>query len=85
MGTFASLADIKAIEAEMPWAERDIGHSIYDFLSRTRNAHGTRNAISYQLLSGPKDASQTLTWNDLYAQVTRAAGFAPGPVLPNSE
>ncbi len=75
MGTFASLADIKAIEAEMPWAERDIGHSIYDFLSRTRNAHGTRNAISYQLLSGPKDASQTLTWNDLYAQVTRAANL----------
>ena len=75
MGTFASLADIKAIEAEMSWAERDIGHSIYDFLSRTRNAHGTRNAISYQLLSGPKDASQTLTWNDLHAQVTRAANL----------
>ena len=60
MGSFASLADIKAIEAESPWADRNIAHSIHDFLSRTRAAHGTRPAISYQLLSGPNDPAQTL-------------------------
>jgi fatty-acyl-CoA synthase len=75
MGSFASLGDIKAIEAESPWADRNIAHSIHDFLSRTRAAHGTRPAISYQLLSGPKDPSQTLTWNDLHARVTQAANL----------
>ena len=43
--------------------------------SRTRAAHGTRPAISYQLLSGPKDPAQTLTWNDLHARVTQAANL----------
>jgi fatty-acyl-CoA synthase len=93
MGSFASLADIKAIEAESPWADRNIAHSIHDFLSRTRAAHGTRPAISYQLLSGPNDPAQTLTWNDLHARVTQAANLfrslGVGPddvvayVLPN--
>lgn len=75
MGSFASLGDIKAIEAESPWADRNVAQSIYDFLSRTRAAHGTRPAISYQLLSGPKDPAQTLTWNDLHARVTQAANL----------
>lgn len=75
MGTFATLADVKAIEAEAPWGERDTAKSMYDFLSRVRIAHGTRPAISYQLLSGPKDKALTLTWNDLHAQVTQAANL----------
>lgn len=75
MGSFASVADIKAIEAEMPWADRDIGHSIYDFLSRTRANHGTRNAVSYQLTSGPSDPCESLTWNALHARVTQAANL----------
>ena len=75
MGSFASLGDIKAIEAESPWADRNVAQSIYDFLSRTRAAHGTRPAITYQLLSGPKDPAQTLTWNDLHARVTQAANL----------
>ena len=94
MVSFTSRASVQAIEAEMPWEARDIGHSIYDFLSRTRNKHGTRPAISFQLLSGPADKSETLTWNDLHARVTQAANLfrslGVGPtdvvafVLPNS-
>jgi len=75
MGHFATLADVKAIEAEKSWEERGIAHSIYDFLSRTRAAHGTRPAISYQILSGPKDKSVCLTWNGLHAAVTQAANL----------
>lgn len=75
MGSFASLADIKAIESEMPWGKRDIGHSIHDFLSRTRAIHGTRNAVSYQLTSGPADPAESLTWNALHARVTQAANL----------
>ena len=75
MGAFASLADVKAIEAEMPWAERGQARSMYEFLSRTRDAHGARPAISFQLLSGPGTKSETLTWADLHAQVTQAANL----------
>ena len=75
MESFTSRASVQAIEAEMPWESRDIGHSIYDFLSRTRALHGTRPAISFQLQSGPADQAETLTWNDLHARVTQAANL----------
>ncbi len=94
MGGFASRADLKAIEAESSWENRDIAHSIYDFLSRTRAKHGPRPAISYQLLSGPTDPAQTLTWDQFHAKVTQAAnlfrslGIGPTDVvayvLPNA-
>jgi fatty-acyl-CoA synthase len=75
MGTFATLADLRAIEAESSWADRDMPRSIYSFLSRTAAAHGARPAISYQLLSDPKAPAQTLTWSELQASVTQAANL----------
>jgi fatty-acyl-CoA synthase len=94
MGSFANREDILAIEAEKPWEERDTARTMYQFLSRARQAHGPRPAISYQIMSGPKDKAVTLTWNALHAQVTQAAnlfrslGIGPQDtvayVLPNS-
>ena len=94
MSSFSSLADIQAIEAEAEWQARDVGKTIYDFLSRAKAKHGARPAISFQLESGPKSGAQTLTWNALHQQVTQAAnlfrglGVGPGDVvayvLPNS-
>jgi acyl-CoA synthetase (AMP-forming)/AMP-acid ligase II len=75
MGTFANLADVKAIEAEMPWAERPVARTMHEFISATRARHGTRPAISYQLFSDPSAPSKTLTWNDLLAMVTQAANL----------
>ncbi len=75
MGAFANLADLKAIEGEMPWADRDVARSIHDFLRRARDAHGTRPAISFQIFSGPKDKALTLTWDALFGQVTQAANL----------
>jgi fatty-acyl-CoA synthase len=93
MGTFTNLADIKAIEAEAAWQDRDVGRTLYEFLSRTKARHGTRPAISFQIESGPKARAQTLTWDALHGQVTQAAnlfrslGVGPGEVvayvLPN--
>ncbi len=94
MGSFASKGDLLAIAAESSWPDRRIAHSIHDFLGKTRAAHGTRPAISYQLLSGPGDKAVTLNWNELFAQVTQAAnmfrslGIGEGDVvayvLPNA-
>lgn len=75
MGLFANLADLKAIEAEMPWEDRDMPRSIYGFLRRARDAHAARPAISFQLLSGPQDKALTLTWDALLAQSTQAANL----------
>ena len=75
MTTFATAADLKAIEAEMPWADRGQARSMYDFLTRAKTAHGTRPAVSYQLLSGPATKKVTLTWADLHAKVTQAANL----------
>jgi fatty-acyl-CoA synthase len=75
MGTFANLADVKAIENEMPWEQRDLPRSMYEFLTRARDAHGARPAISYQIFSGPQDKSKTLTWAELHRQVTQAANL----------
>lgn len=75
MGAFVSVADRDAIEAEAPWAERDVAKSIYQFLSRARDAHGARPALSFQLLSGPAEKAETLTWADLHARATQAANL----------
>ena len=75
MGEFANLADVKAIEAEMPWEARGAARTMHEFLGRAKTAHGTRPAISYQILSGPATKSETLTWNALHAQVTQAANL----------
>ena len=75
MGSFANLADIKAIEAEKTWEARGAARSIHEFLSRAKAAHGARPAVSYQLTSGPQDASETLTWADLHARTTQAANL----------
>ena len=75
MTVFATKADARAIEAEAPWEARDRARSIYEYLTQARNAHGSRPAISYQLLSGPADKKVTLTWAELHGQVTRAANL----------
>ncbi len=75
MSTFATAADLKAIEDEMPWADRGQARSIHDYLTRAKANHGNRPAISYQLLSGPETKKTTLTWSDLHAEVTRAANL----------
>ncbi len=72
---FASAADLIAIENEMPWADRQPAKTIYQLLSDTAERHGDRNAITFQLLSGPSDKAETLTWRAFHEQVTQAANL----------
>jgi fatty-acyl-CoA synthase len=93
MTRFASAADIRAIEAGGAWADLGEPRSIHAFLSRTAARHGNRPAVSFQLLSGPKDKAETVTWADLLGRATQAAnlfrslGVGPADVvayvLPN--
>ncbi|EEW25902.1 acyl-CoA synthetase [Rhodobacter ferrooxidans] len=75
MGSFATLGDLKAIEAAAPWAERGIPPTMYQFLTETKNRHGDRPAVSFQLQSGADDPAKTLTWAELHGRVTQAANL----------
>jgi len=73
--TYASIDDRNRIENEMPWAERDLPRTLYGLLSRTAAAFPDRPAVSYQLLSGPKDKAETLSWGALRDKVAQAANL----------
>jgi fatty-acyl-CoA synthase/long-chain acyl-CoA synthetase len=91
--SFSGIEDRDAIEAEMPWADRDVAKTLWGLLGNTAGKFPNHNAISYQLFSGPKDHAETLTWQQLQGQVGRAAnlfrslGVGPNDVvayvLPN--
>jgi fatty-acyl-CoA synthase/long-chain acyl-CoA synthetase len=75
MTTFATLADSKAIEAQMPWEKRDVPPTLHALLSRTAGRFPQHKAVSYQLTSGPADTAETLTWSELLGRVTQAANL----------
>lgn len=75
MAKFASPADRDAVEAEMPYAQRERPASVYRMLGRTREKFPNRPAISFQLLADPRSKSVTLTWNDLHERVTETANL----------
>ena len=73
--TFASVAERDAIEAEMPWEARGVPTTLYGQLEKTAKAHPDRPAVSYQLLSGPGDPAETLSWRELFERSTQAANL----------
>ncbi len=78
MPHIATLEDGLAIENEMPWADRDLPRTMHQLLSRTATKFGSRNAISFQITSGPKDKKETLTWTELHAKSVQAANMFRG-------
>ncbi|WP_417721596.1 acyl-CoA synthetase [Salipiger sp.] len=73
--SFASVADRDAMEAEMPWADRDVPVSLYGQLSRTALDFPDRPAVSYQLFSDPGASAETLSWRQLKDKVSQAANL----------
>jgi acyl-coenzyme A synthetase/AMP-(fatty) acid ligase len=52
-----------------------VPRTLHAFLSAVAARHPNRPAISFQLLSGPKDPAETVTWADLLKRVNRAANL----------
>lgn len=75
MSKLATIEDKLRIEGEAPWSERDNPVTLYEFLGRTVEKHGSSPAVSFQLLSDPKSSAETLTWQQLNAKVTQAANM----------
>ncbi|MCC5969424.1 MAG: acyl-CoA synthetase [Pararhodobacter sp.] len=72
---FACLKDRDAIQSAMPWSERNLPVSVYEQITRTRNQHGSRNAISFQMFSDPGAKAETLSWGQFHARITQAANL----------
>lgn len=72
---FASVADKKALEAQMPWSERDVPVTLHQLLSKTAGKFPDRPAVSYQLFSGPKDPAETLSWSELLNKTVQTANL----------
>ncbi len=75
MARFATLEDVKTIERDMPWPDCQPAVTLYEQLTKTRDAFGTLNAVSFQLQSGPTDAAETLNWSELHGRVSQAANL----------
>lgn len=75
MARFATIADRDSVEGAMPWADRKLPVSLHGFLSDVARRHPDRPAMSFQLLSGPQDKAETLTWAALLGRVNQAANL----------
>ncbi|MGR3291958.1 MAG: acyl-CoA synthetase [Paracoccaceae bacterium] len=76
--TFATNADLREIENEMSWEDRRPAETLFQFLKNTAQKHGDRNAISFQIESGPKAQAETLSWKAFQEKTTQAANLFRG-------
>ena len=72
---FATKADRDAVENEMPWAERDVSKTMYEFIYLVAERHGTRPGVSFQITSGPTDKAETLSWQEFRDKSVQAANL----------
>ncbi|UWR01724.1 acyl-CoA synthetase [Ruegeria conchae] len=72
---FVGIEDKARMEQEMPWEDRDVPVTFHQLLSRTAGRFPNHKAISFQLLSGPTDKAETLTWSELLGKVNQAANL----------
>lgn len=72
---FVGMEDKQRMEQEMSWEDRDVPVTLHQLLSRTAGRYPDHKAISFQILSGPKDKAETLTWSGLLAKTNQAANL----------
>ncbi len=75
MARFATIADRDAVQGAMPWADRTLPVTLHAFLADVARRHPNRPAVTFQLLSGPQDKAETLTWAGLLGRVNQAANL----------
>ncbi|MFT4999650.1 MAG: fatty-acyl-CoA synthase [Planctomycetota bacterium] len=75
MTIMATNKDKTAIEKAMTWEERQPATTIYKYVERAAKRFPDRNAMSFQITSGPKDKAETLTWTELLGKTTQAANM----------
>jgi fatty-acyl-CoA synthase len=72
---FTNAADLRAIENEMSWEDRNQPATLMKFLDDVKSRHGSRPATTFQMFSGPTDPAETLTWDELHAKTSQTANM----------
>jgi fatty-acyl-CoA synthase len=72
---YASVADRDAIQNEMEWPEREVPKTLYGLLSGTAERFPYRSAFTFQLMSGPNDKDETLSWQELHDKACQTANM----------
>ena len=72
---YEGLSDRNAIEAEGPWADRELPKTIYQMLADVAQKFPQRPAFSYQLTSGPQDPRETLSWQQVHDTACQTANL----------
>ncbi|MCF6234518.1 MAG: acyl-CoA synthetase [Rhodobacteraceae bacterium] len=62
----------------MPWEDRDVPATLHQLLTRTAGNFPNNDAISFQILSGPKDKAETLSWSQVLAKSCQVANMLRG-------
>lgn len=75
MGKMATIADKLAIEDEAALESRWSARTVYEYMCQTRDKYPDRNALSFQVKSGPKDKAETYTWAALVARINQCANL----------
>jgi len=75
MTKMATLADKVAIETAVAWEDRLPVTTVFEYVKRAADRFPDRNALTFQIMSGPKDKAETLTWTEVLGQVTQAANM----------
>ncbi|SCZ53903.1 fatty-acyl-CoA synthase [Epibacterium ulvae] len=75
MVAFAQAQDCKLFEQEMPYEARNMPKTLYALLEQTAGRFPNSNASSYQILSGPTDKAETLTWGPLKDRIVQTANL----------
>lgn len=75
MFELADVSSVEAVENAAPIEDRWTEKTVYERLCNTAAEHGSRPAVSFQLLSGETDKAITLNWNQVKEQVTKAANL----------
>ena len=70
-----SLADIEAIEREMPWARRVQANSAYELIGLTARRLPDKPAIQFLPNGLPDDVPLTTTYAELFRRMTRTANL----------
>ena len=73
-----SLADIEAIEREMPWAQRVQVDSAYELIGRVARRVPDKPAIHYLPNGLAGEAASTTTYGELFRRMTRTANLLHG-------
>jgi acyl-CoA synthetase (AMP-forming)/AMP-acid ligase II len=72
---YSGQEDRAKIEAEGPWAERDLPKTLFAQIDRTATKFPKHRAVTFQLLSGPTDKAETLNWEQMREKVSQAANL----------